>query len=96
MAAVYLIVTEPAVLATTELDAVTFTEIFVFATPLRFTEVFEAMPLTSECLYWVPEEIIATGDGVRLAGPGPMILKVYVPIQVSPLLPRQLGKLEGL
>jgi hypothetical protein len=89
-------VTELEVLATIVLEAVTFTAMLVFDTPLRFTEVFDAIPLTSECLYCVPEEMIATGDGVSEEGPGPIILNVYVPIQVSPLLPRQVGKLAGL
>jgi hypothetical protein len=49
--AVYLIVTEEDVLATTELDALTFTATLELATPLRFTDVLVVIPLTSECLY---------------------------------------------
>ena len=72
--AVYRTVAEFAVDEMTVLEAVTVTVNALEATPDRFTGVPKLKPAISECLYCVPDAIIATGDGVSEVGPGPTIL----------------------
>lgn len=76
MVTVYSIVTEFEVEATAVPAAETVTPIDEETTPLKSIVVFVAMPPMSECLYWVPEEMMATGAGLSELGPGPIILNV--------------------
>ncbi len=78
---VYLILAAVEVDDTTVEDAVTLTVKELLATPDKFIPLPNVSPEISECLYWVPDAISAMGDGVKLLGPGPIILKTYEPVQ---------------
>ena len=91
---VYLILAEVEVDEITLEDAVTLTVKVLVATPERLIPVPNASDVMSECLYCVPEAMFAIGLGVNEAGPGPIIRKTYVAVQLSFGLVKQESALD--
>ena len=75
-------------------EAVTFTVKELVATPDKLMPLVNVRVEMSECLYCVPEAIFAMGLGVSEAGPGPIMLKSSLAVQLSFGFVKQVSALD--